>query len=411
MYRPVFILNCPELECSLVLLYVFRELCDGFKLRGHTVKEISSIGKIDPNGIVFMGNAFKRPLTVVNDMLNTQAPEAIYIGWYWHYEPLVVTLKHFLYTHQDNHHLQCNHLTLHQKIQHLPNRVPLLLRANEDPAKIGTYIRNVVRDYCYMGWVYSQNLIPQKYSTTFPQSINQPTPNNHLSPSNGSVESNSSSISDVSLCAQCQSLMQLTPGNCVPCASQQRNDSYQPIRQRIISRYPFRSLISDGSCDAKMPNGSCNDSVLNGSRSAPMLNIQCLQRRFTGIYHGICDHKQFLPYDQRRSIYLSSHFALGFQSPENKLDEHVSQRIFEGLAYGCVVLSDSKAACEQTDNIVQYVSTKEEVETKMQYFFQHPDEMEVLRQKGYEFVQQSGTNQHSINLILHTIHTLWNLEI
>lgn len=39
---------------------------------------------------------------------------------------------------------------------------------------------------------------------------------------------------------------------------------------------------------------------------------------------------------------------------------HVTQRIFEGMAYGCVVISTSPAARDMTNGIVEYVATKEE---------------------------------------------------
>ena len=116
---------------------------------------------------------------------------------------------------------------------------------------------------------------------------------------------------------------------------------------------------------------------------------------FNGIYHRVTDHKKFLPYDTRKDIYLSSHFALGFQCGVNIKYELVTQRIFEGLAYGCIVLSESFPACQQTDNIVVLVKDKQDIEDKMRYYLDNPEEMKRKQQEGYDFVKKSGTNEYS----------------
>jgi hypothetical protein len=123
-------------------------------------------------------------------------------------------------------------------------------------------------------------------------------------------------------------------------------------------------------------------------------------RGYTGIYYAVNDHTKYLSYDQRRQLYLTSHFALGFQGFENIENGHVSQRIYEGLAYGCVVLTNSWAAHEQTNRIAEFVSCRADVERKMRYFLDHPDLMAHKQQAGYAFVRQQGTNDYARMQIL-----------
>lgn len=132
-------------------------------------------------------------------------------------------------------------------------------------------------------------------------------------------------------------------------------------------------------------------------------------------FKGLCDAqsyaKYYMPYDKRKQVYLSSLFALGLQTLDNRLNGHVSQRIFEGMAYGCVVLTNSLAAYEQTDYIVDYFCSKKDLIKKMKYYINNPDKMEWRRQKGYEFIRRQGTNEYSMELIRNTIKDVYDMDI
>jgi len=125
--------------------------------------------------------------------------------------------------------------------------------------------------------------------------------------------------------------------------------------------------------------------------------------RFHGFVHDNYGVENFLDYNSRRQIYLSSKLALAFQNGWNIEFQHVSQRIYEALAYGCIVFSNSLPASEQTEGIVVHITSKEDLESKMEYYLQHPEEIEKKRQLGYEFVRKSGTNHYTANLILNTL--------
>ena len=261
--RDIIILDCDEIVCPLVLLFVFDELCGYFKRNNYNVKIVKKINELHNNCIVFMGNIF-RCLDPAK-LLNLYAPDAIYIGWYWH-DIDISCLKYFIYTYEnflnmlhDESRIDCfKKLTLNDF------NTPLLLRANEDPILIGTYERIIKYDYCYMGYNYRPDLVPRS------------------------------------------------------------------------------------------------------------------QNNFNGFYHGVYEQSEYLNYETRKNIYLSSTFALGIQDIVNIRNKHVSQRIFEGLAYGCIVLSNSYPACEQTNNIVVYFDSLDDLENKMSYYKNNP---ELIKQK------------------------------
>ena len=286
--RDIVILDCDEIGCPKVLMYVFIELCEQFKNKNYNVKLVKSISDITNNSIVFMGNTFRHedPGT----LLNEAAPEAIYIGWYWQ-NINNISLKYFIHTYE-------NMLNPNDAVSLLKKKVvncPFFLRASEIPELVGKYEKKICYDYCYMGWNYRPDLVP--YAS------------------------------------------------------------------------------------------------------------------FNGIYYGVENHDDFLPYSKRKEIYLSSIFALGFQSFTNIETKHVSQRIFEGLAYGCIVLSNSLPACEQTNNIVVYIESKQDLENKMKYFKENPDLIKQKQEEGYEFIRKCGTSHYSIDAFIQCIHESFDIVI
>jgi hypothetical protein len=279
--KDILILDCAEVKCPLALLYVFIELCQAFTDRSYTVKVVNNIKEITNNSIVFMGDDFK--INNIGALLNSIAPEAIYIGWYWHNQN-TAQLKYFIHTYE-------NMLNPDKRVIFLKEQkknCPLLLRASENPLFVGTYEKNIQYDFCYMGARYCPHLVP----------------------------------------------------------------------------------------------------------GAP----------FKGIYYGVNDWKLFLPYNKRKDIYLASIFALGFQADENIANKHVSQRIFEGLAYGCIVLTNSMPACEQTNHIAVYVSSQKELEDQMYFYKANPVLLEEKQKAGYAFIKKYGTNHNAIDLFMKCIN-------
>jgi hypothetical protein len=293
MKRDLIILDCHEIKCPLVLLFVFKEFAGYFKRNNYNVKIVNNITELHNNSIVFMGNTFNCDNPV--NILKTIAPSAIYIGWYWH-DINTNDLQYFIYTYENmlNIYYDLKRVNDLIKIRSFKNNVPFLLRADEDPLLVGTYKKNIIYVFCYMGWRYCENLVPKK---------------------------------------------------------------------------------------------------------------------FKGLYHGVDDHNKFFDYEKRKNIYLSSLFALGFQSNDNIVSKHVSQRIFEGLAYGCIVLSNSLPACEQTNNIVIHVSTLSQVEQIMTYYINNPELAEKKRKEGYEFSKQFGTNQLSAQNFINIIQEKFEIAI
>ena len=80
--RDIIILDCPEIKCPIVLLFVFKEFVGYFRRNNYNVKIVNNITELHNDSIVLMGNSFNcnDPVNILKNI----APHAIYIGWYWH---------------------------------------------------------------------------------------------------------------------------------------------------------------------------------------------------------------------------------------------------------------------------------------------------------------------------------------
>jgi len=281
----VLILDCPEIRCYKVLKIVFKEFCGAFERKNVPVRVINNIKDIHDDAIVLLGDDFQVPNP--GKLLADVSVKAVYIGWYWHQHDTSM-LPLFLHIHENmlaNKTMSPDKVEVMRFMHQVPNSCPLLLRANESPRVIGSYSRQILYDFCFMGgWM----------------------------------------------------------------------------------------------CDSLVPI-----------------------HRYNGYYFGSHEPDDYVPYEERRKVYLSSVFALGFQTDDNIRNGHVSQRIFEAMAYGCVVLSHSLHACIQTNGIVEYVEPcPEKYAERMDFFIQNQDYILKKQQQGYEFVRKWGTNDYALSLIL-----------
>jgi hypothetical protein len=122
-------------------------------------------------------------------------------------------------------------------------------------------------------------------------------------------------------------------------------------------------------------------------------------------YHDVSNG--LLSYDERRAIYLTSSIAFGFHSNENIANNHVTQRVFEGLAAGCVVISDNPAAADLTDGIVVYAKNKEEFLLFYEYYLRDTEAREQKIREGYAWTQMYGTNRYAARQFIDKMQELW----
>ncbi len=121
----------------------------------------------------------------------------------------------------------------------------------------------------------------------------------------------------------------------------------------------------------------------------------------TGMSHG-----KPISEEERVQCFLSSKIAFGFHSDNNILNNVVVERVFEGMAYGCVVISDNPAAGLITNGIVQVATTKDEFLKIYFSLLNDNDKLTKLQQQGYEWIRQKGLYEHIAQNFIEKFNTI-----
>lgn len=98
--------------------------------------------------------------------------------------------------------------------------------------------------------------------------------------------------------------------------------------------------------------------------------------------------------EDRIQYFLDSKICLGFHSEDNIMNNVVTERVYEGMAYGCVVISDNPIAHEITNGIVQIATNKNDFNALYHKLLNNDDICKDLQKRGYEWVKQHGLYKH-----------------
>jgi|694.fasta_scaffold59874_4 nucleoside-diphosphate-sugar epimerase len=116
---------------------------------------------------------------------------------------------------------------------------------------------------------------------------------------------------------------------------------------------------------------------------------------------------RFLDEDERINIYRSSIVSLGFHHKNNVFNNVVVERVFEAMAYGCIVITDSLAAEKLTNGIVKKIDSFSEISDIIKYYKNNPEERKKKQQDGYEWIKKYGTYKHISNNFIQKIKELF----
>lgn len=102
----------------------------------------------------------------------------------------------------------------------------------------------------------------------------------------------------------------------------------------------------------------------------------------------------FLDEKERVRVFKSSLIALGWHADANIENNVVVERVFEGMRYGCVVITDNPIAEQITDGICEYVKSPQEVQQKIKHYLDNPDKRLEKVRRGLEWLIEKGTYSH-----------------
>jgi len=118
-------------------------------------------------------------------------------------------------------------------------------------------------------------------------------------------------------------------------------------------------------------------------------------------------NSNFIKEEDRVNAYLSSRVCLGFHSEANIKNHCIVERVFEGMSYGCAVISDNESAEELTKGIVKNVSSLEETKYYINLYRENEDLFKEVQEKGYEFIRKDGTYYHLAQKMISKFEVLY----
>ena len=117
-----------------------------------------------------------------------------------------------------------------------------------------------------------------------------------------------------------------------------------------------------------------------------------LRIRFRGV--KIQNTPPFISEERRREIFLSSKVALGWHSDDNIKNNVVVERVFEGLAFGNAVISDTPVAREITDGIVEFADSYDETKDFLLRIKKDDRFRQTKMELGLAWAKAHGTYWH-----------------
>lgn len=117
----------------------------------------------------------------------------------------------------------------------------------------------------------------------------------------------------------------------------------------------------------------------------------------------------FLSEEERiDNAFLGSKICLAFNSDANANNGLPSERVFEGLSYGCVVLTDAEIAVEATDGAAIYVKNYEELEKNVSLYLTNEQARQEKQKQGLAFAKTKGTYVHVAERFLEAAQKLYH---
>ena len=205
-----------------------------------------------------------------------------------------------------------------------------------------------------------------------------------------------------------------------------------PLSRYIITGeyYQTNPISSSEHLDAHNFNLSCKNWLpLTFSSSADPNMIGKLQRQ--DIYHSMfvgssykkdwttrlqnCffnfDSSGFISETDRINAFLNSRVCLGFHSDANIINGCVTERVFEGLSYGCIVVTDNIYATKMTNGIVKYVTSFDELESIIHKANTDNNFFYETQSQGYEFARKEGLYFHQAQKFIAKMKELYESNI
>jgi hypothetical protein len=120
-------------------------------------------------------------------------------------------------------------------------------------------------------------------------------------------------------------------------------------------------------------------------------------------YYDCVKNNRLMIGEEKIAKYNNSVVMLGFHSDNNKKLRVISDRIYEGLRSCCVVLTDSPAASEITNGVVEYVENQHQLRERINFYVNNKVKRDEKIAQGIEYLKKEGTFYYCAKIFLEHI--------
>lgn len=110
---------------------------------------------------------------------------------------------------------------------------------------------------------------------------------------------------------------------------------------------------------------------------------------------------------KRIEVILSSRTCLGFHSKGNILNGCITERVFEGMAYGCNVISDNPVCESVTEGVCSFIQSTDSMLHHINKSWSDDDYFSKKQLEGYNFTLKDGLYYHRAKEFLTKIKSLY----
>ena len=125
--------------------------------------------------------------------------------------------------------------------------------------------------------------------------------------------------------------------------------------------------------------------------------------KYKSFIHIVCGGPNSITGSEFENIYRKSKICLGFMAIENNKVNTVTERIWEAFSFGCLVITNSKAAEIVTNNTAIYYENTSDFLNKIDYYLENEEERLIKIKEGYDIFTSYGNyksnSKEFINLL------------
>ena len=172
--------------------------------------------------------------------------------------------------------------------------------------------------------------------------------------------------------------------------------------------YRFSSFVDPKSNFREFNMNKSIDLIYIGC-SYEMDKIDIIKKQDYNSFIHVSDGSNAIIGDEFTNLYRKSKICLGFMAEENNKKNTITERIWEGFSFGCLVLTNSKAAEIISEEAAVYYTDTQDLLNKIDFYLSNDEERNLKIEKGYDIFTNYGNYKHNTKEFINDMNCKLNI--